>query len=59
MADDRPVLCEVHASIYFDEIPKSVTKANADGSFSSSPMEYLFPEIGEDEQRENMPEWDD
>ncbi|MGM9634691.1 MAG: thiamine pyrophosphate-binding protein [Candidatus Avispirillum sp.] len=59
MADDRPVLCEVHASIYFDEIPKSVTKANADGSFSSSPMEYLYPEISEDEQKENMPEWDD
>ncbi|MEG1745186.1 MAG: thiamine pyrophosphate-dependent enzyme, partial [Ruthenibacterium sp.] len=31
MDDDEPCLCEVQGSIRFDEIPKSMTIANADG----------------------------
>ncbi len=58
MADDAPCLCEVLMSINFDEIPKSVTIANADGTFTSSKLENLYPFVEEEEQRENMPEWD-
>ena len=57
MKDDAPCLCEVKGSIYFDEIPKSVTIANADGTFTSSKLEYLYPYITEEEQIENMPRW--
>jgi len=54
MKDDSPVLCEVECSINFDEIPKSKTIANKDGTFSSSKLEYLYPFIDLDEHNENM-----
>lgn len=57
MADDAPCLCEVVSSIYFDEIPKSLTVANADGTFTSSKLENLYPFVDEREQAENMPDW--
>lgn len=57
MADDKPCLCEVKGSINFDEIPKSKTIANPDGTFSSSKLENLYPFLDEKEQQENMPEW--
>lgn len=57
MADDVPCLCEVISSIYFDEIPKSLTVANADGTFTSSKLENLYPFVDEKEQVENMPDW--
>ena len=57
MADDKPCLCEVKGSINFDEIPKSMTIANPDGTFTSSKLENLYPFLDEAEQRENMPEW--
>ena len=59
MKDNRPVLCEILASINFDEIPKSMTIANKDGSFSSSSLEYLYPFISEEEQKKNMPNWEE
>ena len=59
MSDDAPVLCEVKGSINFDEIPKSKTIAHADGTFTSSRLENLFPFVTEDEQALNMPNWDD
>lgn len=59
MADDTPCLCEVISSIHFDEIPKSVTTANADGTFLSSKLENLYPYVDEQEQKENMPDWGD
>lgn len=59
MADDKPCLCEVVGSIFFDEIPKSMTIAHPDGSFSSSKLEYLYPFVPEEEQRENMPDWEE
>jgi len=58
MKDDTPCLCEVKGSINFDEIPKSMTVAHADGTFTSSKLEYLYPYISEEEQKENMPKWD-
>lgn len=54
MNDERPVLCEVEGSINFDEIPKSKTVANKDGTFSSSKLEYLYPFIDLIEHNENM-----
>lgn len=54
MQDDRPILCEVHGSINFDEIPKSKTIVGEDGTFSSSKLEYLYPFIDLDEHNENM-----
>lgn len=59
MADERPVLCEVKGSINFDEIPKSFTTANPDGTFSSSSLENLYPYLDEEEQKLNMPIWED
>lgn len=58
MADDTPCLCEVCGSIQFDEIPKSMTVANADGTFTSSKLENLYPFVSEQEQKENMPSWE-
>ena len=57
MADDTPCLCELKGSIHFDEIPKSRTVANPDGSFSSSKLENLYPYVDPEEQLENMPDW--
>ncbi len=57
MADDAPCLCEVVGSIHFDEIPKSMTVAHADGTFTSSKLENLYPFVDEQEQKENMPDW--
>ncbi|WP_196595125.1 thiamine pyrophosphate-binding protein [Pectinatus frisingensis] len=59
MKDNRPVLCEIICSIYFDEIPKSKTIAHADGTFSSSQLENLYPFLPEKEVQGNMPVWDD
>lgn len=58
MADDIPCLCEVCVSINFDEIPKSMTIANPDGTFSSSKLENLYPFVSESEQKKNMPDWE-
>lgn len=57
MKDDKPCICEFEGSINFDEIPKSMTIANPDGSFSSSKLENLYPFISEEEQKDNMPDW--
>ena len=57
MKDDRPCLCELEGSINFDEIPKSRTVANPDGTFSSSRLENLYPFVDPAEQEENMPDW--
>lgn len=57
MKDDRPVLCEVCLSVYFDEIPKSMTVAHSDGTFTSSALENLFPFLSDEEVKENMPDW--
>lgn len=57
MVDDEPCLCEVCGSAYFDEIPKSMTIANPDGTFTSSKLENLYPFVSTEEQRENMPDW--
>nr|WP_284708659.1 thiamine pyrophosphate-dependent enzyme [Sporomusa sphaeroides] len=54
MKDDRPALCEVEGSINFDEIPKSKTIVNKDGTFSSSKLEYLYPFIDIAEHNKNM-----
>lgn len=59
MRDDTPCLCEVKGSINFDEIPKSMTVANADGTFTSSKLEFLYPYIDDEEQKDNMPDWDE
>ena len=59
MSDNEPCLCEVKGSINFDEIPKSMTIVNDDGTFTSSRLENLYPFLNESELRENMPEWDD
>lgn len=58
MKDDSPCLCELEADIDFDEIPKSITIANDDGTFTSSKLEYLYPFLSKEEQADNMPEWD-
>ena len=57
MADDKPCICELMGSINFDEIPKSMTIANADGTFTSSKLENLYPFVTEEEQKDNMPDW--
>ena len=57
MADDKPCLCEIVCSRQFDEIPKSVTIANPDGTFTSAKLENLYPFVDPEEQKENMPNW--
>lgn len=57
MKDDIPCMCEVCGSINFDEIPKSVTVANDDGTFTPCALENLYPFVSEEEQKENMPKW--
>lgn len=59
MANDEPCLCELVASVDFDEIPKSMTIANPDGSFTSSRLENLYPFVSARDQAENMPDWND
>lgn len=59
MNNNEPCLCEVCGSIRFDEIPKSITIANADGTFTSSRLENLYPFVSETEQADNMPDWGD
>ncbi|HPF88212.1 MAG TPA: thiamine pyrophosphate-binding protein [Candidatus Limiplasma sp.] len=58
MKDNRPCLCEIIGSLKFDEIPKSMTIANKDGTFSSSLLENLYPFLPEQEQLDNMPNWE-
>ena len=58
MSNDEPCLCELCASIRFDEIPKSMTIANPDGTFTSSKLENLYPFVPAEEQAENMPDWE-
>ncbi len=57
MKDDAPCICEFECSINFDEIPKSMTIANPDGTFSSSKLENLYPFLSPEELKENMPDW--
>ena len=57
MRTDEPCLCEIIGSLKFDEIPKSMTIANKDGTFSSSLLENLYPFLPEEEQPDNMPDW--
>ena len=59
MKDNNPCLCELTGSINFDEIPKSMTIANEDGTFTSSKLENLYPFLDEEEQKKNMPNWVD
>ena len=59
MKDSAPTICEVHTSIFFDEIPKSMTIANPDGTFSSSKLENLYPFVSDEDQALNMPKWRD
>lgn len=54
MKDDKPVICEIVTSIDFDEIPKSKTIVNKDGTFSSSKLEFLYPFLDLDEHLKNM-----
>lgn len=57
MNNSNPCLCEINGNIEFDEIPKSMTIVNEDGTFSSSLLENLYPFVSEEEQCENMPDW--
>lgn len=57
MRNDCPCLCEIIGSLKFDEIPKSMTVAHPDGTFSSSLLENLYPFLPEAEQQANMPDW--
>lgn len=59
MSNDEPCLCEVIGSINFEEIPKSVTVVHPDGTLSSSKLESLHPLVSEEEQKENMPNWEE
>jgi acetolactate synthase-1/2/3 large subunit len=54
MRDDTAVLCEVQGSINFDEIPKSQTIVNNDGTLSSSRLEYLYPFIDIEDHNKSM-----
>jgi acetolactate synthase-1/2/3 large subunit len=54
MKDDRPVLCKINGSVYFDEIPKAMTTIKPDGTINSSSLENLYPFLPESEVKENM-----
>ena len=58
MNDNTPCICEIVGSINFDEIPKSMTVANPDGTFTSSKLENLYPFVSSEEQKKNMPDWE-
>ena len=54
MSDDNPVICEVMGFVEFDEIPKAMSKVNADGTMSSSALENLYPFLPDEETANNM-----
>lgn len=43
MKDNMAIICEVIGDITFEEIPRTQTRVNMDGSLSSSSLEDLFP----------------
>lgn len=49
MADDRAVLCDVRCDYTFDEIPRTMSRLNPDGSMSSSALEDLYPFLPKEE----------
>jgi acetolactate synthase-1/2/3 large subunit len=49
-----PVICEVHTPIGLTAQPKQVSYKRSDGQMESLPLEYMKPEIPEDEFKENM-----
>lgn len=59
MSTNDACLCEILGDENFDEIPKSITIANNNGTFTSSKLENLYPFVSSIEQKENMPEWND
>ena len=51
---EGPVICEVFVSINQAIIPRQVSYKRKDGQMESKPLEYLRPEIDEEEFNENM-----
>lgn len=49
MADDEPVLCEIFADRTFEEIPRTASRVNPDGTMSSSALEDLYPFLPKEE----------
>jgi acetolactate synthase-1/2/3 large subunit len=54
MKNNDSFICEIVIPIEYDEVPKSKTKVNLDGSFSSSKLENLYPFLSDEEHNENM-----
>ena len=51
---DGPAICEIHMLPTQETLPRTSTKKNEDGSFSSAPMEDLYPFLDRDEFESNM-----
>ena len=49
-----PVVAEVFTPIELSARPKQISYKRKDGQMESLPLEYLLPEISEDEMRANM-----
>ena len=51
---EGPVICEIHMLHTQETFPRTSTKKNEDGSFSSAPMEDLYPFLDREEFESNM-----
>ena len=51
---DGPAICEIHMLPTQETLPRTSTKKNEDGSFSSAPMEDLYPFLDRQEFENNM-----
>ena len=50
MSTEGPVICEIRGSLYFDEIPKCISKVNEQtGKRESASLENPYPFLEQDE----------
>ena len=49
-----PAVCEIYMLPTQETLPRTSTKKNEDGSFSSAPMEDLYPFLDREEFESNM-----
>lgn len=51
---DGPVICEVMTPIELVATPKQISYKRSDGQMESKPLEYMSPQLSEEEMEENM-----
>ncbi|MBR4758834.1 MAG: thiamine pyrophosphate-binding protein [Lachnospiraceae bacterium] len=54
LQEEGPVICAVYTSIDLGALPKQVSYKRTDGQMESLPLEYMNPQLSEEEMREWM-----